>query len=111
MVVWSGFGILVLVIPVLTVLAIQSVTDALFGAAAYRQNAQWLPSLGLLLSALAIWLLGRRLNSRGARRLLDPATGEEVILRPRHAFFFIRMECWAALLLLVAAWLAVARPS
>lgn len=111
MVVWSGFGILVSVIPALTLAAMQLATDALFGAAAYWQHSQWLFSLGLLLSAAAVWLLGRRLNTRGARLLLDPATGEQVTLRPRHSFFFIRMEYWAGLLALGAMWLSIARPS
>lgn len=110
MVIWSGLGILVILIPLFTVLVLQSVSEALFGAGAYRQNGQWLPSLALLASALVVWLLGRRLNGRAARVLVDPATGEQVALRPRHSLFFIRMEYWAAAVALAAVFLAV-RPS
>lgn len=106
MVIWSGLGILVILIPVLTALVMQSVTEALLGPGAYRQNP-WLTSLGLLASALAVWLLGRRLNGRSARVLVDQATGEQVTLRPRHSLFFVRMEYWAVVVTFAAVYLAV----
>ena len=111
MVVWSGWGILVVLIPVAGLVTLQAGADALFGATTYRQHSGWLLPSVLLASALAVWLLGRRLNGRPGRALTDNATGEQVVLRPRHSLFFVRMEYWAAVLALAAIWMAVARPS
>lgn len=110
MVIWSGWGILVVLIPFLALAALQLGADSLVGAGTYRQHNGWLAPVVLVASALAIWLLGRRLNGQSGRVLIDEATGERVIMRPRHSLFWIRMEYWAAVLALGAIWMAVARP-
>jgi hypothetical protein len=94
MIIWRGWGFLVIVIGALASLLVRFVSEAVVGRGAVERNEGVLLPLGLLLAALVIWPLGRRLN-RGERVLRDEATGEQVVLRPNHSLFFIKMEHWA----------------
>lgn len=102
MIVWRGWGILVVIVAALAVALVRGVTVALFGAGTYDRQGAWLLPLSLTLAAPIVWPLGRFLNGRDARTLVDPATGQRVTLRPDHSLFFIRMEYWAIILVLVA---------
>ena len=54
--------------------------------------------LGVLASGMGMWFLGRRLNDGPDKLLVDPETGERVLMRRRnaHTFFFIPMQWWGA---------------
>ena len=54
--------------------------------------------LGILASGIGMWFLGRRLNDEPDKLLVDPETGERVLMRRRnaHTFFFIPMQWWGA---------------
>jgi hypothetical protein len=108
MIVWRGWGILVAIVAAVAVALVQVGSNALFGEGTYARHSDWLFPLGLLLAALLIWPLGRRLNRGGERTLLDPATGQPVVMRRDHSLFFIRMEHWAPILAVAALALAVA---
>jgi hypothetical protein len=90
MIIWSGSGILVLLIAFL---------GAVLGVAI--EPAVGLPKnvglgLGLILAAIANWFVGQSLNSPSkARTLVDPKTGQKVIFRPRNSLFWIPMQWWS----------------
>ncbi len=52
-------------------------------------------------AAIAVRFTGVRLNRNTERRLLDPKTGREVIVRRRHTLFWIPMQYWAPVLGLI----------
>jgi hypothetical protein len=89
-VVWKGWGLLVLVITALIVV----LTTVLFEKAGWPvANGA---ALGMMFSAAAIWQVGNKFNSPLKNRvLLDQQTGAEVILKPDHSLFFIKMQYWA----------------
>lgn len=89
-VIWKGWGLLVLVIAALIVILTTVFFDKAGLPVAYGA------ALGMLLSAGAIWQVGNKLNSPLKNRvLLDQKTGAEVILKPDHSLFFIKMQYWA----------------
>jgi hypothetical protein len=98
MIIWRGFGILVVVIAGAALVLTQLLGNALFGSGTYEGHSGPLGTLALLLAAAIVWPLGRALNRRGARTLVDPATGQRVVLRPNHSLFFLPMEYWAPIL-------------
>lgn len=98
MIIWRGFGILVVVIAGAALVLTQVIANALLGAGTYEGHSGPLGALALLVAAAIVWPLGRTLNRRGGRTLLDPATGQQVVLRPNHSLFFIPMEYWAPIL-------------
>ncbi|WP_211440838.1 hypothetical protein [Collimonas humicola] len=89
-VIWKGWGLLVIVITALIVV----LTTVLFEKAGL--SVAYGGALGMILSAGAIWLAGNKFNSPQKNRvLLDKRTGAEVILKPDHSLFFIKMQYWA----------------
>jgi membrane protein YqaA with SNARE-associated domain len=60
----------------------------------YQENSDLLATIGATVSAIEIYLLGKWLNTRKAKKYIDTETGEEVIMKHNHSFFFIRMEHW-----------------
>ena len=98
MIIWSGLGFFVLVVAFATLLLVQAVADAVTGVEGYYSAHSGLQMTALLAAAVVLWFLGRYLNSKPGRRLIDRETGEEFVLRPRHTLFWIRMEYWAVAL-------------
>ena len=95
MIVWSGLGVLVIVIVAVVGGAVAALVGAVLGTAPAEQLGGLGFGLGGLAAAAVNWLVGRRLNSGAGRVLLDPATGQQVVLRRRHSLFFIPMQWWS----------------
>jgi hypothetical protein len=88
--IWKGWGLLVLVIAALIVVLTTIVFDKIGLPVAFGS------ALGMIISAFAIWQAGNKLNSPLKNRvLIDKQTGAEVILKPDHSLFFIKMQYWA----------------
>jgi hypothetical protein len=83
---FTGWGVLAVLIP------------ALFAFLGYEIGHGKGAAIGVILSAIPIWLIGRRLNGSPAkqRTLVDEQTGQRfVIASQRHTLFFINLEYWA----------------
>ena len=102
MIIWNGLGILVPVIAFAILLLTQAVADAVTGVEGYYSAHSALQTAALLAAAAVIWFLGRYLNGKPGRRLVDRETGEEFVMRPRHALFWVKMEYWAVVLVAFA---------
>ena len=94
MIIWNGMGFLVAVIGFGCLLATEFITEAAYKDDRYYQMHGWPKLAAFLVAGVIVWFLGRYLNSKGARRLIDPETNQEVWLKRNHSFFFIRMEYW-----------------
>ncbi|MGF1571303.1 MAG: hypothetical protein ACFCVD_25045 [Nodosilinea sp.] len=106
-IIWSGWGILAIIIPAIAVVLIELLAKFVFGEGADQQNNEWLLALGLLIASPIVWLVGHRLNRAPPRQLVDQTTGETVTLRKRHAMFFIKLEYWAFVFIAIAAALVI----
>lgn len=95
--VWTRWGILV-VLYGLAGLLVGTVLGNTAGLGSGR-----LITIGIceLLAGIAVWFTGVRLNRETDRRLLDPKTGKEVVVRRRHTLFWIPMQYWAPVLALI----------
>ncbi len=87
MIIWSGFGFLPVVFLVVFCIAFDSSHDS---GLAYS-----LLLTGVISGALGWWLRRRR-----ARIVIDKSTGKELVLRPRHALFFIPMVYWGPIFII-----------
>ena len=93
-IVWRGFGILVLFVTLGCALGANLLANKFAGEGYWTQNG-WPFAASLITAGALCWLLGRRLN-KAARKDANPR-------RPwTHDFFFLRMEWWAFPLLAVA---------
>lgn len=91
---WSGLGFLVPIIGIGCLLASELLTEAAFKDDQYYQLHGWPKFVAILVAGAVVWFLGRYLNTRGAKRLIDPETNKEIWMKNSHTFFFIPMEYW-----------------
>lgn len=86
--IWRGWGIL---IPAL-------------GAAMLVAGADnpWGFLIAGPIVAAAAWFVGRKVNNHPGRLLVDANTGEEFLQRPVNTFFFVKMEYWAVVLIILS---------
>ena len=103
MIIWSGWGILVPVIVIGTSLIMEIVTEAAFNDDSYYQSQSWPLALTLVVSGILVWFIGKSLNSKSERVVIDKQTGEELVLNAsNHRLFFVKMEYWSPVLLAAA---------
>ena len=107
---WKGAGVLVLVFGIVAALFTNVITSSVFNQNNYFANHAWAQGMALWIAATACWFLGRYLNNRPGRVLVDKATGQEVTLRPNHHLMFIKMQYWGPIFFVIGlgVWLAAA---
>lgn len=93
--IWSGWGILVLPIVVGTAVAVGALGGFVLRGLGHPELTFIAISLGLFAAAAANWFIGRRLNGRPPRELIDPTTNQRVLLRRRHALFWVPVQYWS----------------
>lgn len=100
--IWRGYGILAPILALVTWLVPLALVQSIVGQAAYSRISTPLSLLFGLAAAAAVWLVGTKLNGVPGRLLVDPRTGQQVVLRKRHDLFFVPMQWWAIPLALLA---------
>jgi len=98
MLIFRGYGLLVLVFVFGCSLTANLIANKVSGSEAYWEEHMWPVGLAQLCAGGLCWVVGTALHRRRARRLMDPETGEEVVLAPSHDLFFIKMEYWGIIL-------------
>jgi len=94
-IIWSGWGALTILIVAVVSIVVGALLQLILNALGVPQLAFLAFSAGLFAAAAANWVVGKRLNGTPGRELIDPATGERVLLTRRHKLFWIRMEYWS----------------
>jgi drug/metabolite transporter (DMT)-like permease len=98
MIIWSGFGFLVVVFVFGAALLCNYVFDALWGKGYYSAH-KWTIGVAMLIAAALSWGVGNLLRKRRAQTVIDKATGKEMVLdRATHRLFFIPMHFWGVIL-------------
>ena len=111
MIIWTGRGYLVAVIVFLLSLGTEWGVESALGDDTYYQRHAWPLALALFTSGVISWLLGNQFNSEKGRVVIDKETGQEMVIDgPDHTLFFIKMQYWGPILMLIAASLFFFRP-
>lgn len=106
--VWSGHGYLVAVFTFASCLLMELTTRAVFQDDSYYQDHLWPMPVALAVAGLICFVAGRGLNPGQPRTLVDSETGEKVVEpRHRHTFFFIPMQYWGPIMILLAGVAAI----
>ncbi len=101
MIIWSGWGLIVLGIVVAIFLVMNSIFGSILGLNTFA-DSKWMDSISLLISAVLCWYTGKHINKPSGRIFVDKVTGEEFREGGgRHRLFFIKVEYWAIILVLV----------
>lgn len=93
MLIWSGWGILVALFAMAGL-----VGGALLDQADPMLKGYGVP-LGAVLAAALTFGLASWLGRDAGRVLVDPATGQQVVLRRRDSLFFIPVRIWTYIFL------------
>jgi hypothetical protein len=93
--VWSGLGFLVVPIVFVTSMAVTMLLERMLGAIGHSEWMTAAIALGIFAGAAANWFIGRKLNSKPPRELVDAKTNETVLLYKRHKFFWVPMQYWS----------------
>lgn len=107
MLIWKGHGIL---IPVFGVLGALVASVPYFMLAAITQVGFLInmgPAVACFGAAVGIWIYGAFIGKTTEQTLLDPQTGQPVIYRRSHTFWFIPPLPWAILAALLGMFMAV----
>ena len=107
MIVWKGWGGLVVAIPLGCALLMELFVDANYGAGFYKA-ASWPLPLALLISSIPVFVIGHVLDKKPARIVIDVETHEKISIRTKHSLFWIRMKYWSFIIIAVAAWVYAA---
>jgi hypothetical protein len=88
-IVWTGWGVLTLLLTAAFSLGGTGIGVALGGP---TDSANLGTAVGVALAGVAIWFVGRRLN-RGVAGY-DSRTGQPTVITNRHTFFWLPMQYW-----------------
>lgn len=105
--IWSGLGFLVVVIVYVSSFISELITREVTGDLDYYQNNHTPFYISIFVSCSIIYFLGQWLNTRKAKTYIDKATGEEIVFKNNHSFFFIRMEYWGIIICIVVTALII----
>lgn len=94
MIIWRGFGILVVVIGFGSLILTELIAENIAGDDRFYQEHKWLALFGSLVAAALTYGLYRLTLLRRVRVLVDQATGEEVVLTSKDSLFFIPVQLW-----------------
>ncbi|SDF47397.1 MULTISPECIES: hypothetical protein [unclassified Duganella] len=98
MIVWRGYGFLVVLLAVAGMVLGQLGVEAL--PEGYRPGGAF---VGLVLAAALVYGLHRLIEAKQpARVLIDKNTGQEVVFKPKHDLFFIPLKYWSLVLVVLA---------
>jgi hypothetical protein len=90
MIVWQGFGFLAALIPIIFI--------GVIGAIDETHTMTYGFEMALILSAVAVWFVGKKLNSKQGKILIDPETNAPVEIKNKHTLFWIPMEWFAVVI-------------
>jgi hypothetical protein len=103
MIIWRGWGFLVVVFVFGASLATELITESVTGDHEFYQAQAWPLALAFLIAGVVTWLVGQRLNAGSTRTVIDKATGQESRITRAHTFFFVPMQYWGVVLIALAA--------
>jgi hypothetical protein len=82
---------------ILTELIVESMTHD----QSYYQAHGWPKLLAFWIAAALVFVLSRWLDRQPGRAMIDKATGQEVVIKKRHALFFIPVRSWPYIFLVL----------
>jgi len=107
MIIWKGWGISALLIPLILSLLAQTFFDSVYGAGFYKAS-QWAMPLVILLSALPVYIMGDKLNNKPGRVVIDAQTNERIELKKTHSMFWLPLQYWSILIISISLWMYLA---
>jgi hypothetical protein len=100
-IIWRGLGFIVPIIAIACFFVTQLATTSIFQDDRYYTEHGWPKLFAFWLAAVLVGIIGLLLSRKGTKIYIDKATGEEIVMRPNHSFFFIPVLYWAPILVIL----------
>ena len=101
MIVYSGLGYLVFIFFAAPLILIGSLLFYGFGIDVLRSESWWPLHSMMILGAVLTSSVGWSLNRRMLEETIFERSGPVTVLRPRHTLYYIRMEYWGPIVLVI----------
>jgi hypothetical protein len=98
MIIWTGVGFIVAVVAFLMLVLTEFSVEALFRDESYYQSHGWPKLLAFAVAGFIVLVLGKLLNKKEGKVLIEKETGKELVLKKKHSLFFIDIEYWGYIL-------------
>ena len=98
---YSGHGYLIPFLLVAPMIVIGAILYYGFGFDILRTSSWWPLHSLIVLGAILVFVTGRLLNRQMVQEVTYEKYGTVRVLRPRHTFYWIRMEYWSAIALVI----------
>ena len=106
-IVWKGWGIVGILIPIIVIFIVHSITTMLFGDE-YKNNSLIL-ALELVISAIPIYFIGIKLNKKVGQIVIIKETNEEIELKETHSLFWIPLQYWSFIIFALGIFFATTK--
>lgn len=100
MLIWRGYGIMVVVFAAVGLVAGKAFNENFWGSPVPVDKKQWGELFGMLLAAALVYgfhYVTQRPSDR--RVVIDKQSGKEEILEKKHDLFFVPIKYWSIILL------------
>ena len=102
MIVWRGYGILVVVMAIIGILLGDFLAASMWGTPVTPEHKSAGMLIGLLVAAALVFGLHVALERSSApRTYIDKATGREVRMKAKHDLFYIPVKYWSIVLVAI----------
>lgn len=86
MIVWSGNGFLSILVLGASIF--------LLGAILPETKIDYGFSFAFFIAGAFSWFMGKRWNEAESKVVIEKSTGKELIIRPNHTLFWIKIQYW-----------------
>jgi len=98
---WRGYGPLVILFAILAVVIASYSSNSITNDQHFAATHLWVNGIALVISGVLSFIVGIRLNGGSGRVLVDPKTRQRLIYKKKHDIFFIPMQYWAIVVIIV----------
>ena len=104
MIIWRGLGFLVFVIMVPLVFLFGWILEMIVDRSLPEDTSL---IIGLVVAGIIVWFLGKKLNGGSEKVLVDQETGTAYKMGTRHSLFFIPMQFWGPIFIVIGVVLTI----
>ena len=101
MIIWSGEGWLTLIFFIVPQIAVASVLYYVFGIDVLRTESWWPLHWLMVMGAVLTFLVGSYMNRNLIEEVTYEKSGPVRTLKPRHTLYYLRMEYWGPIILVI----------
>ena len=86
MIVWSGRGFLSVAVLIANFILFISILP--------EEQSDYGLIMSFFITGVFSWFMGKKWNEKEGRIMIDKESGQEILIKPNHSLFWIKMQYW-----------------